>query len=188
MELISLDRAQTRILWHERMKRDFPKMELKKLQTILRLQESETYDVLGVYDDGMLMGYAAVYHPPKGRVYLLDYLAVEPDVRGRGLGTEILKLLQMHYKDCADCLIIECERPKAAPDEQLARRRIRFYERAGAVLTNTRFWLFRVEYSILVLPCTQVEEDRNWADEMLSLYRQMLAPEVFAQNVRLIRA
>ena len=59
---------------------------------------------------------------------------------------------------------------------------------AGAQMTNVRVWLFEVEYSILVLPCREGEIDgQDWAGEILGLYRQMLTPQGYARNVRLIR-
>ena len=113
---------------------------------------------------------------------------MEPALRGRGQGTALLQLLRRHYRQSADALMIECERPKAAPDEAGARKRIRFYTQAGAQLTPVRIWLFEVEYSILVLPCGEEMPRGDWAGQMLELYRQMLAPEAYARNVRLIRA
>ena len=55
-------------------------------------------------------------------------------------------------------------------------------------MTNVRVWLFEVEYSILVLPCGEGEiAGRDWAGQILGLYKQMLAPEAYMRNVRLIR-
>ena len=56
-------------------------------------------------------------------------------------------------------------------------------------MTNVRVWLFEVEYSILVLPCREDERltQQDWAGEILGLYRQMLTPQGYARNVRLIR-
>ena len=100
----------------------------------------------------------------------------------------LLTQLREHYAASADALLIECERPKAAPDEAQARERIHFYTRAGAQLTSVRISLFDVEYSILVLPCGVRVPACNWAEQMLSLYRQMLPKAIFERNVRLIRA
>ena len=144
--------------------------------------------MLAADGDGMFVAYAMIYRPKDGRTLLLDYLAVEPDMRGRGAGQALLTALRAHYAGQADCLMIECERPKAAPDEAQARRRIRFYQHAGAQMTNVRVWLFEVEYSILVLPCGEGEiAVRDWAGQILDLYRQMLTPQAYTRNVRLIR-
>lgn len=190
LTLRPLTDTQTRLLYAHQMRRDFPESELKPLESILRMKRAGVYDVLGAHDGGTMIAYALVYRPRQGRVLLLDYLAVEPVCRGRGAGAALLGALRGYYAAAADVLLIECERPKAAPDEKQARGRIRFYERCGARLTSTRVWLFEVEYSIMALPCTQEipTEGRDWAKEILSLYRQMLEPEAYARNVRLIRA
>lgn len=188
LTLRALDEARIRLLYAHQMRRDFPESELKPLESILALRSRGEYEVLAADDDGMFVAYALVYRPREGRTLLLDYLAVEPDMRGRGAGQALLRALRQRYAEAADCLMIECERPKAALDEAEARRRIRFYQHAGAQMTNVRVWLFEVEYSILVLPCGEGEiAGRDWAGQILGLYRQMLAPEAYARNVRLIR-
>ncbi len=187
MTLRPMSATQTRLLYAHHMKRDFPPSELKTLEAILKMKEEGVYDVLGAYLDGVLVAYALCYCPKDSRVLLLDYLAVEPDVRSRGIGTRLLGELRAHYANRFDTILIECERPKAAPNEQEARKRIQFYTQAGAQLTHVRIWLFEVEYSILTLPCAQEIVARDWAQQMLSLYRQMLTPALYARNVRLIR-
>lgn len=187
MTLKPMSDAQTHLLYANQMRRDFPPNELKTLSAILKMKHEGTYDVIGAYVDDVFAGYALCYHPKDERIVLLDYLAVEADMRGRGIGTMLLDALRAYYADGADTMMIECERPKSAPDEQMARKRIRFYTQAGAQLTNVRIWLFEVEYSILVLPCGQETVVRDWAQQMLSMYRQMLTPSVYTRYVRLIR-
>lgn len=174
-------------LYEEHMRRDFPPSELKHLSGILEMRRRGEYDVLGAYEQGELCAYALIYCPIGREVYLLDYLAVLPGMRERGVGQALVKCLRQHYERRAQALMIECERPLAAPDEAEARRRIRFYEQAGACMTSVRIWLFDVEYSILVLPCNQILKQRDWAETMLDMYRQMLPPKLYEKNVRLIR-
>lgn len=187
LTLKRLDETQTCELYESHMKRDFPANELKKLSSILRMLRAGVYDVVAAYRGNRLAAYALMYCPETGRIVLLDYLAVLPAMRGEGIGSLFLKALREHYGHSADALMIECERPKSAPDEHEARKRIRFYTGAGARLTDVRIWLFDVEYSILVLPCCEKLEERNWAEQMLSLYRQMLPDDIYAHNVRLLR-
>ena len=162
--LKTMDDVQLGVLYETCMRRDFPPSELKSLSAILKMKHRGLYDVLGAYRaDGALAAYALLYHPADGRVALLDYLAVEPAFRHEGVGSMLLAQLRAHYADRADVLLIECERPKAAPDEMQARDRIRFYTQAGAWLTNVRIWLFDVEYSILVLRCGARIPACDWA-------------------------
>ncbi len=189
LELCKLHETQMQMLYAGQMRRDFPPSELKELGTILGLMRRGVYEPLGVYDGEMLAAYTLIYRPEAGRMLLLDYLAVEPTRRGCGTGGEVLNLLRAHYSGCASALMIECERPRSAPDRETASRRIRFYERAGAKLTSVRIALFDVEYSILVLPCDDAwDEAGDWAEQILSLYRQMLPPHLFERHVRLLRA
>ena len=190
LTLRKMNEAEIRILYQFQMMRDFPPSELKSLASIMNLRERGEYDVLEAREGGRFIAYALIYKPSNGRILLLDYLAVEPDMRCRGYGHQMLEALKAHYADRADCLMIECERPKTSPDVEEARRRIRFYQHADAVLTNVRVWLFDVEYSILVMPCGgyAVVQGHNWAQEILGMYRQMLSEHLYERNVRLLRA
>ena len=134
------------------MRRDFPQSELKPLDTLMRLVRKGVYDALGAYDGETLCGYAMLFRRRGGRMPLLDYLAVSPERRGQGVGGAMLGLLRARYHD-ADALLIECERAQDAPDADAARRRLRFYARAGALQTGLRATLFGVEFVILCLPC-----------------------------------
>ena len=183
-----LDDVQIGMLYEDRMRRDFPPSELKALSSIMNMRNRGVYDVIGAYEDDVFVAYALMYRDVSARVVLLDYLAVDESYRGQGIGTALLSRLKEHYAHSSDVLLIECERPKAAPDETGARKRIDFYMHAGAELTSVRIWLFGVEYSILVLPCQESMPARNWAQQMLALYRQMLPQDLYEKNVRLIRS
>lgn len=188
LTLRRLGEEEIRKLHAEQMRRDFPPSELKGVNAILNLCQRGEYDVLAANENDTLVAYALVYRPAIGRTFLLDYLAVEPHHRGMGKGCLLLETLKTYYAADADCLMIECERPKTAPDEAEARRRIRFYQKAGAQLTDVRIWLFDVEYSILMLPCSRIKcEALDWAVQMMGLYRRMLPDDLFRENVRLIR-
>lgn len=185
--LKTLDEAQIAALYASSLRRDFPPSELKSLSAILGMVRKGKYDVLGAFCGDTLVAYALMYCPRDSRVVLLDYLAVEPQMRRQGVGSALLLQLRDYYRASTDVLMIECERPKAAPDEAEARKRIQFYTKAGAMLTSVRIWLFDVEYSILALPCGEAAPQRDWAEQMLTMYQQMLPKALYEQNVRLIR-
>lgn len=70
----------------------------------------------------------------------VEYIAVDPDIRGGGLGARILSLL----KETAGVpLVLEVE----PPHNDLARRRIGFYERNGFVLLDEPY--FQPSYGML---------------------------------------
>ena len=188
LELRLMNEAEIRTLYAESLSRDFPPSELKALSSIMNMYHKGRYDVLGAYQNNLLAGYALLYCPREERFLLLDYLAVEPQYRHQGIGTMLLRQLRDYYAARADALLNECEHPAAAPDELEARNRIHFYTQTGAMLTSVQIWLFDVEYSIMVLPCTQVMPECDWAAKMIEFYQQMLPEEMFKRNVRLIHA
>lgn len=186
-DLREMNEEEIRMLYEQSLSRDFPPSELKSLSAIVNMYRRGRYEVLGAYRSDRLVGYALLYRPEEGRLALLDYFAVEPEYRHQGIGSQFLEHLRRHYAGHIDVLMVECERPKTAPDEIEARRRIHFYTQAGAVLTSVRIWLFGVEYSILVFPCSGPVPGFDWAKEMLDLYQQMLPAELYESNVRLLR-
>ena len=112
-----------------------------------------------------------------GKSVLLDYLAVTPEYRDRGIGSEVLRALQKYYRGKADFIMIESEHPLEAPDENAALRRLDFYKRAGARLTDTQVRLFDILFLIFVLPCGNAEET-DTAAEMEKIYRVTVPPEL----------
>lgn len=188
LELRRMSESEIRLLYNSSLVRDFPASELKSLSAIMALHCRGEYDVLGGYQNETMVAYALIYRPCDDSVVLLDYLAVEPDYRSKGVGSTLLTALRLHYAGSVDALMIECERPKTAPDELQARKRIGFYTRAGAVLTDVKIWLFGVEYSILVLPCSDGVPEFDCAQRMLSLYQRMLPVDLYASNVKLIKS
>ena len=188
LTLRQLDEAQLCEVYRERMRRDFPDSELKPLEMMLRMLRAGVYDALGVFDGDELVAYALVYRRAGGRVPLLDYLAVEPSRRGQGAGSATIELLKAHYRASADALFIECEQPDVAPDTAGAQARIRFYRHSGAKLTDLNVTLFGVDFRILCLPLHEEMGAFDCEGELIALYKDMLAPSVFEQNVQLRRA
>ena len=138
--------------------RHFPDSELKPLSSVKMLLEQGQYSGYGLFDgsgaaEGGMLGYALLMHDKDKGKMLLDYYAFLEEHRCRGLGSVFLHEIQ-RQGDFPGCFI-ECEAPETADcreQRELRERRIRFYERNGAVLTQVRAQLFGVTYRMLVLP------------------------------------
>ena len=119
---------------------DFPSNEIKPLEDIINLKLSGKYDVI-VYEAGNhIVGYATIWKRKGNSAYLLDYLGVPEVLRNRGIGRDILKTLKAHViaieKKPNICLILESETPfenDNSEENEIRKRRIRFYERNGWV-------------------------------------------------------
>ncbi len=178
MELIRLDTTQAETLYTTDMTRDFPESELKPWPVIRELMEKGIYEVLTAVEGQSLLAYAWNLIP-EGHTVLLDYLAVRPEYRGRGVGIAVLDALRKYYSDRN--ILLESEEPEYAPEPETARRRLGFYSRAGFTDTGAVVELFGVRFRILAgSPTVQARE------EMESLYRVMLPADTRAWAVRWI--
>ena len=133
------------------------------------------------------MAYALQVIRNGGKSVLLDYLAVIPKHRDRGIGSSVLKLLCEHYRGKAEYIVIESEHPAEAPDKNAALRRLDFYKRAGGILTETQVRLFDVLFLIFILPCSD-KLSASPSDELEKIYRTTVPPELYADVVDIFTA
>lgn len=168
------------------IKANFPDDERRPLAMMRRLLRRGLYEVLALEEAGTPVAYALSLLPKDSRAVLLDYLVVDPARRGQGLGGTVLTMLRDWYAARADAIFIESEAPATAPDPVMAARRIRFYERTGAVLLPFHVLLFGVDYAMLALPTGPSLKENDWAAILLDIYRQTLPPLFYATQVKLL--
>ena len=104
-------RADERESWYrDKLRRDFPADELKPRAMIEKLIGQGRYHCYGFFDEA---GHPAAYaYTMECEEYvLLDYLAVEPDARGQGIGSQVLPLLGEMIG--GRTMLIEAENPPA---------------------------------------------------------------------------
>ncbi len=169
-------------IYNEYMVFDFPSDELKPLAHILSMVEDGTCTFYALRQNEKVHSYFSVCQ--NGQGLLVDYLAVNPELRGQGIGSETLAFLKSIAKD--KYIIIECEDISFAQDEsdKLQRqRRINFYTRAGFALTGVNSNLFGVDYTILTYP-TGITPER--VKELYgAIYLRMLGESMFKRFMKI---
>lgn len=151
MEIEALTRRQTKRIYREHLKKDFPDSERRPLPSILKAMRRGIYDCYGLRAEGEIVAYAFFVHI--GADYLLDYFAVAEGKRTKGYGSVFLGMLKEQMTD-ARYVLAEVEEPETAEnaaEKETRIRRIRFYERAGFADTGARANTFGVEYRIIGL-------------------------------------
>jgi GNAT superfamily N-acetyltransferase len=124
-------------------KSSFPPVETKPIDKIIRLLKKEDYHLYVALLNGRLQGFSSLFISRELKFGSLDYLAVCPSLRGKGIGTALLKFtmneLLSKVQDSVG-LLLEVEREDLAANEReraLRQARLRFYLRMGAmVITN----------------------------------------------------
>ena len=123
--------------WYEtELTEAFPPNERKPLEDIRALMDQGRYEVWGLFEGEVLLGYATLWMEPADKsCILLDYLGVTAARRNGGLGQNILRMLAERLAG-KSLLLIEAERPVEGDDpaeNAIRQRRLRFYERCGFV-------------------------------------------------------
>jgi GNAT superfamily N-acetyltransferase len=95
------------------------------------------------------VGFATVATLRPARAALLQYLAVAADARSRGVGTQLLESVAhtLHNEGGLDGILIEIEDPHPDDSTDQARRRLRFYQRAGAQLLHCLRHYFSADFT-----------------------------------------
>ena len=105
----------------------FPAQERKPFWRIRRQERSGILSMMTMVHEEVPVGFVMTV---RGKhLVLVDYLAVAPQYRGRGFGTQALRSLQRQYPVP---LFLEIERPEEGEDNQAQRlARHAFYTRCG---------------------------------------------------------
>ncbi len=112
------------------MQKSFPPVEFRTYEEELALFHCPNYTVLGIGEEGAMQAFIAEW--VLSEVHFIEHFAVNPDIRGKGLGTRIMREYLKHRKTP---VVLEVE----ATGSQIAKRRIGFYKRLG-------FGLSKIEY------------------------------------------
>ncbi len=178
--LTKLDTNQITDIYNTYMVKDFPPDELKPLAHILKMAQEGLCTCYAVYDGGKVLSYFNLCEAD-GYV-LVDYLAVNPEMRGKGIGSMTLEYLKKAAGN--NCIIVECEdihKAVRSEEEIIRHRRIAFYERAGFALTDVKARLFGVDYVLLTYP----KNANDLAKGYETVYRRMLGEELYNKYMRI---
>ena len=128
----------------------FPPEERKPLSYMLTGARAYAYEVLVISaEDVRVAGVAITVR--NGDLVMLDYFAVSPALRGKGIGRAALPLIRARYADAK--FFLEIERPVEGCANYAQRvRRAAFYASAGMVSTAVCAHIYGTEMELLAFP------------------------------------
>lgn len=184
MNIALLSEQQIKSIYNDRLLKDFAKDEIKPLNTLLKLFKSNNYKAFGAFCGSELIGYAFLMITNDGEI-LLDYYAIVPQFRQKGLGSEFLKRLIKTLREYP-ALIFEVERVLSAKDEaqRLTReKRVEFYLKNGAEKTGVEATVYGVDYSIMCFPINEKADDSRIKSAMHKFYSLTISEEKYSKYV-----
>lgn len=182
MKVEAFGAEELKRLYETDLKRDFPPSELRPYSNMEYLLGQNAYRCFLCRENGAVLGYA-LFAVKEGAA-LLDYFAVTPACRGRGVGTRFLaELRKLSGQFDVPYILIEAESLESAKTPEQSeerRRRLRFYRGCGCRATGVYSLLFGVEYQILALPLSakadfSPEEVKSALED---LYQMIVTPIV----------
>jgi GNAT superfamily N-acetyltransferase len=108
----------------------FPSDERRALELQKEAIKNKKYNFSAAINDGVLVAIIAYWNI--GGFLFLEHFAVIQDMRGKGIGTELLK---RHILANKQKVVLEVERPET----EIAIKRIGFYERIGFRLNDFKY-------------------------------------------------
>ncbi|BES65463.1 GNAT family N-acetyltransferase [Gottschalkiaceae bacterium SANA] len=103
---------------------NFPSGERRLLEDHKRALEDDRYHCMAILEDNQVAGILFYWKLP--HFTFAEYLAIGEASKGQGIGSEVVSRL----KEQAGRLILEID----PPEDEIAVRRLRFYQREGFVL------------------------------------------------------
>lgn len=125
----------------------FPRIERKPFRMILRQCEKGEAELFAAKtDSGDFAGLAVAVK--NADIVMLDYFAVKPELRGRGIGSEALRILMSRYADSRFILEIESVSSPCGDLEAREKRR-RFYLNNGMMPAGFTAHVFFTDLEVL---------------------------------------
>ncbi len=170
----------------------FPEKEKKPLSSIKRMMEIGLYRVLYLKKNDSIGAAAFLTTYENGKSYLLDYLAVDKNLRSGGLGGILLS--ECVKQTDGKPIIIETESVEHAKDDRQREKRNRrnsFYQKNGAVSTGVMTCIFGMIYDNWLLfdvkkgsDNLQFSKRERMIAELENIYRFMVnKKDVYNENV-----
>lgn len=130
--------------------RAFPAGERKPFSIIRSMAKEGRTDLWIIRKNGRFAGLATTVNSPE--IVLLDYFAVEPGLRGQGVGSATMKAILDRYAPRGVLVEIESTRIPSGNAEERENRK-RFYVNCGMTPLGTEVNLFGIRMELLGCRC-----------------------------------
>ena len=164
----------------------FPEEERKPIELIKSTYERHITKIIEIMYGDSIIGFMILNSIKKNGYVQLDYLAILPEYRNKGLGSKSLKLLLEQQKESKG-VFLEIEKPglgKNDSENLLREKRKKFYEKLGFKSLNFDFLLFNVVYTPYLF--TNIQEDETTViREVFDIYESIASKERIKQNCKI---
>ena len=147
----------------------FPVVERRELHALIEKLSDHRMHFTAVLLESHIVG-LVVYWQFDGFLYV-EHLALFPEQRGKGIGSEVLKMLQnMGYP-----VLLEVE----IPYDEASTNRVKFYNKSGFQALNIPYFQPPYRFGESLLPMMLFSDLGNWKKEELRASIRLFQQEVY---------
>ena len=168
-EITTLDKARFDEAYSI-MEKSFPPDEIRPYGGQKSLLLNKFYRVYTLVDSGRICSVAATWQ--FDGVLFIEHLATNPDLRGKGMGAQMLDFLTKNEKRTV-CLEVE------PPENELTCRRIAFYERKGFNLNEYPYIQPSISLGRSPIPLMIMTHSRKIDESEFDTIKHLLYKEVY---------
>ena len=150
----------------------FPENEKKPLDMLQNSYENNYEKFTKIAYKNEFVGFILTTKTEKNGYEILDYYAILPEYRNKGIGSKALEKYIKEEKDNSKGIFVEVEKVGLGKDEnenQIREKRKNFYDKLGFKKLNYDFVLFDVTYSTHIYTKYEIDEDEI-VDEIFKIY------------------
>lgn len=189
MEVKQLEFDTVKQIYEEHLTKDFIPAEQKPLVVLHILMKLGLYFCYGLYDENQLKGYAffCTGDNKKKDALLLDYFVVLDGLRGKGYGSEFMKLLKEELSEYGMILgeVEWVKEKKEGQVDSIKEKRQQFYLRNGWMITSLEVDLFGERLQIYQLPIRSQGTESKVYEELNRIYDKMFYEKQVRERVLL---
>ena len=166
---------------YKRVRRDFPPIEYPPQPKMRRNIEWGAMHAQLCEDNGKDIAYAFTLRSDECNRCMLFLYAVEPELRGKGVGSDFLRALIAERKD-VDGMYAEVEMAElagTAEERRIREKRIAFYEALGfKPVRDLEYHIYGVQMHLLYRPiaCPDMPDADHAMQDAMILYDGILRP------------
>lgn len=189
MQLRKIDADEFKKVIYQDYKKIFPRVERKPYREIKKIYDEKISEIIEIIQEDEIVGFIIINTIENNLYAILDYFAILPDYRGKGYGTEAIKLLKEMYKDY-NGIYIEVEKVESAKHEEerhIRQRRVNFYENLGFIKMKFDICLCSALHYTYILPCKNGNfSDKEAMDEIFKIYTTAMGEKRTKKYYKLI--
>lgn len=166
----------------------FPENERKTLKMIKSSFDEGYTKIIKINQSDNLCGFMIINKIKENGYAILDYFAILPQYRSKGIGTKALKLL-IDEETKNKGIFIEIEKIGLGKDDKenlIRKKRKKFYEKIGFKKLNYDFVLFNVVYTPYIYSNIEEKEEKI-VKQIFNIYEVIIGKNKVEKNCKYIK-